>query len=61
MCVGGLGPAHACSLVGGSVSVSLHESWLVDFVGLVVFLTLSILSPILQQVFLGPIFKTKAL
>jgi hypothetical protein len=34
ICVGGLGPAHACFLVGGSVSVSSYGPRLVDSVGL---------------------------
>jgi len=36
VCVGGLGLVHACSLVGGSVSVSPHRSRLVDSLGLLV-------------------------
>jgi hypothetical protein len=35
-CVGGLGPAHTCSLVGGLVFVSPHQPRLVDSVGLLV-------------------------
>lgn len=38
-CVGGLDPAPACSLVGGSVSH--HGPRLVDYVGLLVILTLN--------------------
>jgi hypothetical protein len=52
-CVGGLGPTHACSLVGGSVSVSPQGLRLLDSVGLLVMsLTspaLSILSPTLPH------------
>jgi hypothetical protein len=55
-CVGLLGPFLACSLVGGSVSVSSHRPRVVASVGpLVVFLTplaSSILSPTLPQDFL---------
>jgi hypothetical protein len=40
-CVGGLDPALACSLVGGSVSVSHHGPRLVDSVGLLVIFTLN--------------------
>ena len=47
--IGGLGPVHACSLVGGSVSMSPKEPILFDFVGLLVMsltpLDLSIIHP----------------
>ena len=39
ICVGGLGPSHACSMIGDLVSMSPHVPRLVDFIGLVVFLT----------------------
>jgi hypothetical protein len=54
-CVGSLDPVPVCSLVGGLVSVSSHGPKLVDFVGLVVFLTPlthSILSPRLPKLHL---------
>ena len=55
-CIGGLGPAPACSLVGGSVSLSSHVFRLVDTIGLlVVSLTPpapSLLSPTLPDVWL---------
>ena len=50
---GGLGPAPACSLVGGPSSMNPHGPRLVDSVGLPVSSlippTSSILSPILPQ------------
>jgi hypothetical protein len=36
ICVGDRGPSHACSLVGGSVSVSPYWLRLVDSIGLLV-------------------------
>ena len=36
ICVGNLVPSHACSLVGGSVSVSLYEPRLVASVGFLI-------------------------
>ena len=56
ICVVGLGPVHACSLVGGSVSVKPHSPRLAGPVGLLV-LSLtptqapSILLPNLPQTF----------
>ena len=52
-CVGGPGPASACSLVGGPVSVSPHGPRLVGSVGLLVVsltpLICSLLPPTLPQ------------
>jgi hypothetical protein len=47
ICVEGLGPAHACSLVGGSVSGSRRGSRLGDSVGLLV----ESLSPLGHSIF----------
>jgi hypothetical protein len=46
-CVGDLGPAPACYLVGGPGSVSPYDPRLVDFVGLLV-VSLTPLAPSIQ-------------
>ena len=51
-CIGGLGPALACSLVGGLGSMSPYGLRLINSVGFVVFLTplpCSLLSPTFPQ------------